>query len=80
MSFIGKWVGGLAKDLGLVDTPSAPIAAPAAPTVANSTDALDTAAQKQAAAMQGGFTSNLLSDTNTYNEDAKKTSKVLLGS
>lgn len=76
MSFVGKWIGGLAKDLGLVDTPSAPQAAPAAPTAA-STD-LDVAAQTAAASMQGGRTSTLLNGAEGV-DDTKNTSKVLLG-
>ena len=80
MAFVGKWMGSLAKAVGLVDTPGDPIPPPVAPTAANSVADTDAAARKQAAAMQGGFTSNLLSDNNTFNEDAKKSSKVLLGS
>lgn len=78
MSFVGKWIGGLAKDLGLVDTPAAPAPAPVTPTVANSSADLDTAAQTQAAAMAGGKTSTLLNGSQGV-DDTKNTSKVLLG-
>jgi len=78
MSFVGKWIGGLAKDLGLVDTPGAPQAAPAAPTTANSSTDLDLAAQTAAASMQGGKTSTLLNGSQGV-DDTKNTSKVLLG-
>ena len=78
MSFIGKWIGGLAKDLGLVETPAAPIAAPQAPTVSNSSADLDLAAQKQAAAMSGGRTSTMLNGADGV-DDTKNTSKILLG-
>lgn len=78
MSFVGKWIGGLAKDLGLVDTPAAPIAAPAAPTMANSNTDMDVAAQTAARSMQGGKTSTLLNGAEGV-DDTKNTSKILLG-
>lgn len=78
MSFVGKWIGGLAKDLGLVDTPDAPPTPPAAPTMASASSQMDTAAQTQAAAMAGGRTSTMLNGSEGV-DDKKNTSKVLLG-
>ena len=78
MSFIGKWIGGAMKDLGLVDTPAAPPTPPAAPTMVTAGDQMDTAAQTQAAAMAGGKTSTMLNGASGV-DDTKNTSKVLLG-
>jgi hypothetical protein len=76
MSFIGKWISGLFG--GDVATPAPPAAAPAAPTVSNSQDALDLSAQRQAQAMAGGATSTILNGSQGV-DDTKHTSKVLLG-
>ncbi|CAB5144695.1 hypothetical protein UFOVP147_27 [uncultured Caudovirales phage] len=81
MSFVGKWISSLASGLGLVDTPAVPPAPPPppiAPTASNSQDAMDLSAQRQAASMQGGRTSTMLNGAAGV-DDAKNTSKVLLG-
>lgn len=52
--------------------------APAAPTVSNSADQLDAAARSATSGM-AGRTSTVLAPSGTAEEDAKKTSKVLLG-
>lgn len=80
MAFVGKWIGGLAKDLGLVNEPSAPPTPPAAPTLtsASTQSTLDTSAQQAAAAMSGGSTSTAINGPAGV-DDSKKSSKILLG-
>ena len=81
MSFVGKWIGKIAKGLGLVDSPKAPPPAlppPRAPTASNSQNELDLAAQRQAAALAGGRTSTMLNGAMGV-DDSKNTSKILLG-
>jgi len=91
MSFVGKAIRGVVKGitnvLGL--TPSAPTPQPIVPipmvspsATSDATNAtLDAAAQRQAAALQGGRTSTVLNEYGGkgFEEDAKNTSKVLLG-
>lgn len=84
MSFIGKAIRGIGQAIGLIpDTPSVPTMAGgfAAPMASNAdtSAAMDTAAQQQAANVMRGRTSTLL--TGGAGEDEKKlnTSKVLLG-
>jgi hypothetical protein len=85
MSFLmslGKKIDPLGASLGVygtdVATPAPPAAAPIAPTAANSQDAMDISAQRQAQAMQGGTTSTMLNGA-TGVDDTKNTSKILLG-
>ena len=85
MSFVGKAIRGIGQAIGLIpDAPSLPTMAGgsyAAPMASNAdtSSAMDTAAQQQAARMMRGRTSTLL--TGGMGEDEKKliTSKVLLG-
>lgn len=89
MSFVGKAIRGVVKGIGNVLglTPSAPTPQPIVPipTIAPAADAanasMDAAAQRQAAALQGGRTSTVLNEYGGkgFEEDAKNTSKVLLG-
>lgn len=82
MSFLAQAVTGLFKPsklmgfLGLGGSqPAAPPAPPVAPTVGNSQGALDAAERMNMAPR----TSTMLAAQGTGDEDAKKTSKVLLG-
>lgn len=77
---ISSVMGGIGKMLGLSpQAPAAPIAAPAAPTAANSYEAMDAAAQSQAASMMRGRTSTMLTGAQGEDEDKLTTSKTLLG-
>jgi hypothetical protein len=76
MSFIFKALGNL---FGMdAKAPPPPAAAPVAPTVTNSQDALDTASQTAARSMAGGKTSTMLNGGAGV-DDTKNTSKILLG-
>lgn len=57
---------------------AAPMPVPDAPTVNNSTEQLDAAANMMRSGM-GGRTSTVLAAADTGEQDAKRTSKVLLG-
>ena len=85
MSFISKAVKGVGQGLGLLPeeatsaiglTQDKPLTAP---TVDNSSSALDEAALNQAKALQRGRTSTMLTGGEGTLEDQKYTSKVLLG-
>ena len=79
MSFISNAVKGLGQGLGLLPSDPSPLAAPVAPTMANSDATLDDAALAQAKAMQRGRTSTMLTGGAGTLEDQKYTSKILLG-
>jgi hypothetical protein len=73
-------MGGVGKLLGLTPSAPTPIAAPVTPTVDNSYQAMDAAAQQQAASLARGRTSTLLTSAQGEDEDQLKTSKIVLGS
>lgn len=82
MSFIGSAIKSVGQAIGIIPDDPKPLpitAATTAPTVGNSGDALDAAAQTQAAAMGRGRTSTMLTGGAGTTEDQKYTSKVLLG-
>ena len=81
MSFIGSAIRGIGQAIGLIpDTPSMP-AIPVAPSSSNAdtSAAMDSAAQQQAATMTRGRTSTMLMGGAGEDETKLNTSKVLLG-
>ena len=82
MSFIGNAIRGIGQAIGLIpDTPSMPTYVPVAPSSSNAdtSAAMDTAAQQQAATMTRGRTSTMLTGGAGEDETKLNTSKVLLG-
>lgn len=86
MSFIGKAVKGIGQAIGLMPkdpqmapTPVAPVTNNPDPANAATTAAMDSAMQQQAASVQRGRTSTLLTGGDGETEDQKYTSKILLG-
>ena len=81
MSFVGKAISGIGQALGLVPTPPPmPVIMPV-PTSnnADTSAAMDAAAQNAAAGVQRGRTSTLLTGGAGALTDPTNTSKVLLG-
>lgn len=86
MSFIGKAVKGIGQAVGIMPKDSKMAPPPVAPMTnspdasnAATTAAMDSAMQQQAASVQRGRTSTLLTGGDGETEDQKYTSKILLG-